>query len=377
SILFFTSPVVVYYANNFLPDTISFAFVLIAWYLFSRYYHSGHLKHLNLSLLFFALAGLLKITSAINVIAIVCIYILNLAGLRNLGLNKDSFHLNLKTILPFLSYFLLIISWYFFAFYYNSTHQATYFSTRMWPIWQLSGETLEWIGDQLRNYWFADYYHLSVFILFLAGFMLILVFHKKTKPFLLTLTLLLFSGVVLFVLLWFYAFGNHDYYIIGLMILPVFILLTVLDMMAQANRYLIRSWIVKVLFSLFVLFNIYYAEKRLDWRYYGWINEYPVFKDLHTVTPYLRSLGIKPEDKVISIPDETACYSLYMMNQKGWTEGFLYNRDSLGIQESISLGARYLVLTGGEAKQRPYLQYFMKNKIGEYNDISIYSLTDY
>ncbi len=377
SLLFFTSPVVVYYANNYLTDSTSFAFVLLGWYFFFNHYASRKQRSLYVAFLFFTLAGLLKITSAINVIALLGLYITGLfkwSGMKEFG---NQLSLRLKTLLPFAVYFMILIAWYLFAIHYNRIHQTEFFSTQIWPIWDLSKETILWIRDQMREYWFRDYFHILVHILLLVCFITILVFWKKIHPVLLTLTLLMFAGTLLFSILWFYAFGNHDYYIIGLLTFPVFILLSLADLLVKRYPGIMKSVITKVLFLMFLLFNVYYAGQRLQWRYKGWINDYPANKDLYEVTPYLRSLGITAEDKVISLPDPTPCYSLYLMNQKGWTERYRYNTDSLKIEESIALGAKYLILTGEEVAQRPYLQYFMKKPIGKYNEVSIYSIYEY
>jgi hypothetical protein len=211
-------------------------------------------------------------------------------------------------------------------------------------------------------------------IFILVCFVTILVLWKKIHPLLFTLTLLMFAGVVLFSILWFYAFGNHDYYIIGLLIFPVFILFSLADSLGQIYPRIMKSVIIKVVFSLFLLFNIWYAGQRLQWRYIGWINDYPANRDLYKVTPYLRSLEINPEDQVVSLPDPTPCFSLYLMNQRGWTEHYRNNTDSLKIEESIALGAKYLILNGEEVAQRPYLRYFTKNKLGQFGSVSVYSL---
>ena len=381
-VLLFTSPVVVYYANNYLTDSTSFAFVLMGWYFFFNYYRIRKYKQLILSLLLFTIAGLLKITSAINVIAIICLLLLSSRRWSGLNQQSDRLKISLKSGTPFVIYFAVIIAWYLFAINYNRNHQTEFFSTQIWPIWELSKETLLWIKDQMWTKdqmnvnWIRDYFHITLHIFILICFIGIMVFWKKIHPILRTLTLLLFTGVILFILLWFYAFGNHDYYIIGLLVLPLFILLSFTDLLKRKFPHIFNSPVIKICFALFLLFNISYAGKRLDWRYSGWINDYPVNKDLYEITPYLRSLGITPEDKVISLPDPTPCYSLYLMNQRGWTEHYQHNTDSLKIQQSITLGARYLILTGEDVKQRPYLQSYIKKKSGEYNDISIYSLFD-
>lgn len=374
ALLFFSSPVVVYYANNYLTDTTSFAFVLMGWYFFFSFYTTRKFRLLYVSFLFFTLAGLLKITSAINVFALLGLYVIYLFGwLREKG-NGNRLPLNFKTLLPFAFFFIVVFAWYLFALHYNRIHQTEYFSTQIWPLWNLSRETRQWIIGQIQQYWLMDYFYKGTLIFFCLVLLYFGIAHRRIHPVLMVLSLFLFVEAVLFTLLWYYAFGNHDYYIIGLLVIPIFLLLAFTDSLHQNHPRIMKSWITKGLFSLFILYNIHYAAQRLEWRYHGWINDYPVYKDLYEVTPHLRSVGINPEDKVISLPDPTPCYSLYLMNQRGWTERYEYNRDSLGIIESISYGAQYLILTGNEVKQRPYLQYFMKNKIGQFNTISIYSL---
>ncbi len=373
-LLFFTSPVVVYYANNYLTDTTSFAFVLMGWYFFFSFYSTRKFRLLYVSFLFFTLAGLLKITSAINVFALLGLYVINLLGWLREKENSNRLPLNFKTLLPFAFFFIVVTAWYLFAIHYNRVHQTEFFSTQIWPIWGLSKETILWIRDQMRELWFRDYFHITIHILLLVCFAVILIFRKKIHPMLFTLTALMFAGSLLFCILWFYAFGNHDYYIIGLLIFPVFILFSVGDLLVKNHPRIMKSVITKVVFSLFLLSNVYYAGQRLQWRYTGWINDYPENKDLYTVTPYLRSLGINAEEKVISLPDPTPCYSLYLMNQKGWTEHYRNNTDSLKIEQSIALGAKYLILNGEEVTQRPYLQYFTQNMLGQFGTVSIYSL---
>lgn len=374
ALLFFTSPVVVYYANNYLTDTTSFAFVLMGWYFFFSFYASRRSRLFYISFLFFAIAGLLKVTAIMNVIAILGLYFIHCLGWFRMGKTENGLSSGFKTILPFILFFITVIAWYLFAMHYNKIHQTEYFSTKIWPIWSLSGETKQWIKGQIQQYWLMDYFHKGVIIFFFMVFLYVGISHRRMHPILLTLSILFLVGAGLFTLLWYYAFGNHDYYIIGLLISPIFLLFAFADSINQHYPRIMKSWITKALFGVFLLYNIHYASQRLDWRYNGWINDYPIYKDLYEVTPYLRSIGINPEDKVISLPDPTPCYSLYLMNQKGWTERYEYNRDSLGIIESISYGAEYLILTGNEVKQRPYLQYFMREKIGQFNTISIYSL---
>jgi hypothetical protein len=116
------------------------------------------------------------------------------------------------------------------------------------------------------------------------------------------------------------------------------------------------------------------------------MNDYETFKDLYTVTPYLRQIGLTPNDKVISIPDYCEA-SLYLMNQKGWTEytdpwvnnlqTLYYNIDSTRIETSISKGAKYLIVNGiEEIFKNKDLQKYCKNLKGHYNNVLIFDLVN-
>lgn len=93
----------------------------------------------------------------------------------------------------------------------------------------------------------------------------------------------------------------------------------------------------------------------MNTRYSEPINDFESNAAIYSITPYLRQIGIQAEDRVISIPDFSHA-SLYLMNQKGWTEytdarfntgtKIPYNQDSAGIQLSISRGAKYLIING-------------------------------
>jgi hypothetical protein len=94
------------------------------------------------------------------------------------------------------------------------------------------------------------------------------------------------------------------------------------------------------------------------------------------ITPYIRSLGIKFDDKVISIPDESPNITLTLLQQKGFTDYHYWNNYE-GIKRTerkIELGAKYLIVQGDENLLRNDVAPFISNQIGEYNGIKIYRL---
>ena len=76
SLMLFTSPVLAYYANSFIPNTPSLGLVFIAWYLFWLFYKSEKSVFLWFSMLTFTLAGLIKVTAILSLLALAAIFFL-------------------------------------------------------------------------------------------------------------------------------------------------------------------------------------------------------------------------------------------------------------------------------------------------------------
>jgi len=110
------------------------------------------------------------------------------------------------------------------------------------------------------------------------------------------------------------------------------------------------------------------------WDWYHW--QYDIkMRAYETVSPYLRQIGIKREDVVISIVDNSPNISLYFMDQKGYTSLYQSKRS---IKEQIELfsakGAKYLIVNDAEIMEADNLKEYRNNKIGEYENIVIYKL---
>lgn len=375
-ILFFTSPSVVYYANNFMMDIPALSFSLIGWNLFFKFLDTGKQRTFIWAFFFFMIAGLLKIPALMSPVALCGIYVLGACKIiRAEWISK--LKLNLVTISTMLVCFGVVASWYLFAIHYNEVHQTTFFSTRTFPIWEMSKAEILAVWEKVSRIWYMEYFSVSVQLLFLFAFLWCMTNALKQTRLLLWMNIILFLGVILFLLLWFLCYENHDYYIISIMILPLFTMILFMDHLNREHHEVFRSKLIRALFVLFLIFNINYTEIRLDKRFstLDWMNaDYLRFRDVHKITPYLREIGIKQTDKVISLPDQTPNLTLYLMNQPGWSQAFDYNMDSTDIYRHISLGAKYLILTESEPLSRPYLKSYLSNKIGEYGSVSIFKL---
>ncbi|MCX6233160.1 MAG: hypothetical protein NT175_00330 [Bacteroidetes bacterium] len=385
-LLFFTSPILVYYGNNFLSNSSSLAFSIVGWYYFIRFSFESKPKWFYISMFIFMIAAAFKITGLFSLFAITGIYIVELLGLKNFNENHEVFNRHVRFLIPIISIFMIIGLWIFYAYNFNQKHDCTYFSTTIFPIWNLDRTEINGVLDNIRKIWIDQYFHRSVLLFLTICFFFVLICFRKNNKLLIYSMLFILAEVIVYIILQFWTFADHDYYTIDMYILPVLIVISTFDVLKRHFNKIFSSKISKVVFSLFLLFNIYYAHQKINERYKGWMNDFHENRDIYSITPYLRQMGISSNDTIISIPDNSHV-SLYLMNQKGWTEytderfnrgkRIHYNQDSIGIQSSIDKGAKYLIINGvKELYTKPYVQSYCSNLIGHYNNVLIFNLKD-
>ena len=384
SLLFFTSPVLVYYGNNFLSNSTALSMVFIGWYHFYAFYKQKETRSLYISMVFFLLAGCFKITGLLSVFAIMGLFIWERIPFLN---NKNSHKLFLngwKHLLPFLILFCIIGAWVWFAVSYNDQYNSKYFSTRTFPLWEMDQVGIDYVINKVSGMWMTQYFHGGVLLFFAVSFIYMLLYNKRFELLWIRTSLLLFIGVLAYIVLQFYTFGDHDYYTINLNILPLIITLGIANYATKHKATTMAKNGVKIAFFCCLLISMFHAKAKVHERYYGWWSEYEFKKDIHEITPYLRSIGISPNDRVISIPDQSHL-TLYLMNQKGWTEysdmrlheeqPVKYNRNEGSIQHCIDNGAKYLIVNGiQELIKRPHFMTYASNLIGRYNNVLIFDL---
>lgn len=374
SLLFFTSPVLVYYGNNFLTDINALSISFIAWYFFFKYYLNSLPKYLYLSMLFFFLAASYKITALISLATICIIFAIELIGVCKFGKEKQKlFKHPIQTIILFTAVFAMIGAWVLFAKAYNAKYASGYFSTTIFPLWEMTTGDIDKVITNIKELWLPQYFH-KITLYLLGGLLIIntILIRKANRIInISSIIILLFS--IIFSILWFATLRDHDYYIINLYILPIFIILNALALLKENYPKIFQSLALKILFSIVLILNFYHAKTQQYERYNGWWNEYHEYKDYHTITPYLRSIGINPLDTIISLPDYSH-FTLYLTNQRGWTHCLGLNQDSTAIALSIKKGAKYLISHDSTTIHKPYLNSFTKHQIGEYNSIKIYDL---
>ncbi len=380
ALLIFISPVLIFYGNSFLPDVPAFALTLVGWMIFAKWIKERKTGFLYLVAFFFMLGGMLKVTALLGFFSLAGLWFLELFGARTGKNNTRVFPEIWKSALPFIIAFVIVVAWYIWAWRFNEMHGTKYFSMRTCPIWNLASCIVGSLSDvtmHIRELWMPHLLSkpMQVFLSLCAVF--IILFIRKVNRMLLLLTTFTFVGSVLFILIWFAAFRDHDYYFINLYIFPVFLLITALELAARHFRKRLHSPLVILIIAGLTLYGVFYTAGKQRLRYNGWMNyRYIQFADIRSVAPLIEQLGIYPEDLIVSIPDETSGYTLYTLNRKGWTLFFDQAGDSLSLADCIDKGARFLFITDypNTIKNKPYLKHFVEEPVGIYNNLQIFRI---
>ncbi|HIA05892.1 MAG TPA: hypothetical protein EYN71_04135 [Flavobacteriales bacterium] len=381
-LLLFSSPVLAYYSNNFLSNSTALGVVFIAWYHFMEFCRTKDTKYFRRSVLFFTIAGLLKITALLSLAAIIAVFILEKLKAEE---RNRMFPISWRNLWLFVFSIAVIGAWTTYAAYYNKEHATSYFSTTIFPIWEMSGEEIAAVKNGIFKLWFGQYYNEALWSFWFLCTLAIVILQKRGNKFLMMVSSLIFLCTCAFIALQFAALKDHDYYTINLFILPVVILITLFDLLRTHFRSVLQSKIAMTVVFAFTFFNVNYAMTEINNRYYGWWNHDGIKNDIEDITPYLRSIGVDRTDAIISIPDKSHL-SLYLMNQKGWTEysewsfendvPISLNTEREGMESAIGNGAKYLVINGlDQLFMRPFLYEYAVHLAGQFRNVLIFDLS--
>jgi hypothetical protein len=379
----FTSPTLVYYANNFLMDIPAFSSALIGLYFFFKFTRTSSNRYFYLFAVFYALAGLLKISSLLSFIAIAGIFVLESFNVK-ISHGGKIFGEPLKQSFVLIGVVLIQAAWYLYAVNYNSRHTGGIFLIGTLPVWELNSLQIKAALLAVREHLKWDYFRRETHVILILMFVFVLVFFKRADRLIASLTILILIGSLSFTILFFQALKDHDYYTINLFVAVPFVILSFLLLLKAQFNTIYSSLLFRIILIVFLVHNLDFARRRMESRYSskGWQNENYIehIQSFATISPYLRSIGVTKEDRVISLSDNSPEISLYLMNQKGWTNYFYYTNwqkisdDSTKIKVEIGLGAKYLLIYDNKMYENQSIKPFLANKIGEYKNIDIYAL---
>lgn len=314
AVVWFLSPILVYYSPNYNPDTASLGFVMISWFYAFSYIHTKKLSALFLWTLFLSLASLTKLVSLISVVVVFALIVLHSIRFISLQLTRKQM---LAWIVCGITVIVVTLIWYKYARYLTESSGNRQFSLRLHS--PKSIDTFREVWKSISWQWIPFYYSYTMYWFLLGISVISAILYKQVSRLLFTITLLLYLGAIAFFILMLPQFKDHDYYIITL--LPaVFFHMLMFVTTVQKIRFRFTWHIVLVLLLSLGIYSSIHARKHQESRYGGvyyiWDND---FSPYYNLEPKLRALGISPNDKFVSYNDWTPNNSLYLINQKGWT----------------------------------------------------------
>lgn len=391
----FTSPVLVYYTNNFLADAPAFGLALSACYYLYKYIALSENKAKWYALTLFLLGGLIKISSLLIFFSLTGALIIELL-LNYKHIDKAKLK---SLVIGFFIIMILIGAWYMYARAYNNKYNSGFFLQSIYPIWELDAAQRKHIFECLYFSLLPTFFNRVAFATVFLLFISLVIFYRRTNRFLINTCIVCFIGVVAYFFLWFRAFDVHDYYLTNLLIFIPLVLITFFEFLYRNYSKLFHHIGFRIVLSLMVLFlvfqttfknrlkydsrryigsNLFISKTERDLgEYYHW--DYGNnFKAFETIKPYLRSIGIQRTDKVICFAEESINVSLYLMDVKGYTKyGYSILSDKERVEFGIKRGCKYIIIRNNQDNIFKEIQPYLTNQIGQYQNINIYSLKNF
>ena len=381
-LIIFSSPVYVFYLNNFIPDAAALSLTFIGFYYFMKYHSVRRIAPWLVSMLFFLLAGLIKTSSLLPYFGLAGVALLELFTGRGRTERESYFRFRLAHIATFMLVIVLVSGWYLYARLYSDAHGGSVSAIEIRPIWELSGETIRATLESMKHWFRNGTYHATYFLYFsLAVFIFTLIFRKKANRFLYRFNILVFLGAVSFTLFFFRDMRNHDYYQTNNLFILVTVYLTGFTILRGMAPGVYRSIWTKAAVSVVLIFLVINCMNRMHVRYSD--------RDMHYVSSSktvemfdiegtLDALGIDRSAKVHCTPDRSINISLYLCNRKGLTDYSGYSK--LSLEERIAamkeIGIEYVILGSREPyREVENLDEVFGEKIGQAGGTEIFKLT--
>ncbi|MEI7661348.1 MAG: glycosyltransferase family 39 protein [Bacteroidota bacterium] len=389
----FSSPILAYFTNNFLADAPALGIVITACYLYWRGFREQSNKWYYLSFLLFLLAGLLKISSLIVFIALFILQLYYVVFRRG----EKNWFSRLFRLWPYMVVSVLIFAWYDYAGNYNSHNLNGFFLHGILPIWGIDAAARQEVWKSFMKTLIPNFFTVPALVFVMALFVSMFIFIKKINRYFLFLSLLIFIGSIGFIILFYQVFNVHDYYLTNLLIFIPLPVIAILDLLRRQYPAVFHSLVLKTVAVAAVLVLLYIGAVNTRMRYFprqafvqknlvvnkkeisDWImwSDYcgTYFNAFKTITPYLRSIGIKRDDLVYSTPDGTINVTLYLMDQKGFSDFYIGGISEDQRMEKVKeLGVRYLIINDTSICRKPFLAPYLHHKVGAYKNVVIYDL---
>ena len=391
------SPLLTYYAPNFIADVPAWSISIMAFVMVWRFYVNPNRFYFITALLLACISILLK---ASNVIPAMLIGILVIQSWFNLKVPALQwiFKNRFWILALLIGFFLAVAFWYRWALAYNHNFANNVFLLTVLPIWKM--QTSE-ILDNLSALWNQHFpIMLNPVVWLLLGGQLMYCFFKRASasPFLNTALLVSSLYSVFYMVLFFQVFKQHDYYLITLLIWPMIIQIHFWSIVK--TPLLTKSQIVFYFVAVFIFlgFALHAAaihrlrliqdDKLVAWYPFISTEQKKLAAYLHwdyarhigsaeTIEPQIRSHGISREATFIAIPDQSFNIALHFIDQKGWTVSLDHlQNDSNVVISVLNNHPRYLLLMDTQLQQLPALRrvWHRMDRVFHYKQCGVYKI---
>ena len=337
----FTSAVFNYYSLNYLPDIAALGFTMAALGLVYSYSHFPSNRKLIFIVCLFALASLLKVTYFIYPFGLILSFFI--ARFYSKSFNEKYKAVTKSLLIAFAVLGALVFLWNAYMISYNTYYESSSFHTSILPIWDAGREKVLEVFDYMWGFWYSSYFAQTIFHLALVLLIVLVVFIKRTSFFSKALFVLFSLGGVMYALLFYTQFKDHDYYF--LVFIPIYMLLYFLGLQLLVK--LIKRNYMKIVLGaamLVVLFtSVNHARLKINKRYSQMADQYDysslILNDKATLLK--KNLKLKHEDKVLVYPDDSQNGSLLSLDKKGWLLPYHKSPNTHVLKEFAKRGASY------------------------------------
>ena len=370
-LLIYSSPCVVYYAFNFLPNIPAFSLSLVAWLFFFRYLDKRDVRDFLICSGIATLASLLKPIEVFNYLIMLALLVLEYFTLFGFSYNEQSSVDKKKILFYAISLLVVNYAWIDYARAYADAFGNHANLLGILPIWRMDAENIAQTCKAIGRDWVYQFFWTPAYLAFGASLVLFGVFFNKVNKYLAFSIIFSIISQAVYAILFFETFRVHDYYMLNIFIIPALLVFALVQIgEKQLTNFVLRK-VTLVCLAFFFFMSIKHSRFILHERYFG-VLKTGINENLQTIEPYLRSIGVKKNDLVVSVPDVSPNISLYMMGQKGWTEA--YTGDTYGMDYFYWHDAKYLIVNGEIHSHKEWYEPHLKNQVGDYKGIKIYKL---
>lgn len=375
SLVLYSSTILQYYQNNYLPDSSAWSFSFIGLYFALKYLKQEKNKWAILAFVFLTWASLLKPTFLLVSFSISAAFFFSSPEpiFQKFKKHKVWFLLQCVNIA-------LTLAWVYYMKWYNAVYNNYYFLTHITPYWQLSIEDRASVWNMIQHYWYAHYYPKPFH--WIGAFLMVFgwISYKKSDKFIYYISVFSFLGSAAYFILFFKQFRDHDYYFI---LISFSIFISILNAFIVIYNHLKNEkmkWALAALLCIGLIHGALRVESQLDGRYH--LKDHVYFTRVYTSILASKSdiqKAIPMNKRVVVYPDNSVNGSLYALERYGWTipnaeESYVKERlDLLGFYEGDQI---WILITNPESVEQNYLAEFLGEKKGEFGDLQLFTFSE-